>query len=151
MPDVFATGLFDVVLGLFRVEIAVKHQQLVRLGVARSYGMGFQVAEMRGEVLLLDRRDVLVAKEQHLVFQPQRPYFGDDVGIQRGISQADVAEFGADRGRAKPTLIECRRADGRTMAGADGVACEGVSWVPALLSSMLQSVQCGGEQYARPG
>ena len=63
--------------------------------------MGFQFAELRGEVLLLHRRDVLIAKEQYFVLQPQRPDFGNDVRIQRGISQADVAEFGADGGRAK--------------------------------------------------
>ncbi|MNY51549.1 hypothetical protein D3C86_1871470 [compost metagenome] len=35
------------------LEIAIEHQQLVRLRMARRQGMGFQFAEWRGEVLLL--------------------------------------------------------------------------------------------------
>ncbi|MCY1304898.1 hypothetical protein D9M70_546730 [compost metagenome] len=100
MPEVFAAGLFDEALGLARVEIAVQHQQLVRLRMARSKGMAFEFGEFCGEVLLRHRRDVLIAKEQNLMLQPQRPDFGNGVRIQGGISQADVAEFGADGGGA---------------------------------------------------
>lgn len=55
------------------------------------------------EVLLLHRRDVLIAEEQHFVLQPQSPDFGNGIRIEGGIRQADVAEFGADGG---PTLID---------------------------------------------
>ena len=76
--------------------------------------MGFQCAELRGEVLLLHRRDVLIAKEQDFVLQPQRSDFGNDVRIQCGIRQADVAELCTDGGRANfhfDLLLEYRWPD----------------------------------------
>ncbi|MNF05338.1 hypothetical protein D3C81_2138440 [compost metagenome] len=69
MPQVFAADLFDHVL-LVGVEIAIQHQQLVRLRMARRDGMRFQFGELRREILLLHRSDVLVAKEQHFVLEP---------------------------------------------------------------------------------
>ena len=43
--------------------------------------MGFQLGELRGEILLLHRRNVLIAEEQDFVLQPQRPDFGNGVSI----------------------------------------------------------------------
>ncbi|MNE75876.1 hypothetical protein D3C80_1720760 [compost metagenome] len=100
MPEVFPTGLFDKGLGLTRVEVAVQHQQLVCLRMARRQGMTFQIAELRGEVLLLRGGDVLIAKKQHFVLQPQRPDFRDQLRVLGSIGQVDVAEFGTDGGGA---------------------------------------------------
>ncbi|MNI87658.1 hypothetical protein D3C73_1448740 [compost metagenome] len=69
MPEVFTTDFLDEVR-LARIDIAVQHQQLVCLRMARSNGMGFQFAKLRCEILLLHRGDVLVAKEQHFVLEP---------------------------------------------------------------------------------
>ncbi|MCY1299727.1 hypothetical protein D9M70_492660 [compost metagenome] len=100
MPDVFTAGLLDEV-GLAGVEISIQRQQLVRLRMTRNNGMRFQFAESRGEVLLFHRSDVLVAEEQHFVLEPQRPDFRDHVRVLGRVSQTDVAEVGADGGRAE--------------------------------------------------
>ncbi|MNZ69455.1 hypothetical protein D3C78_877530 [compost metagenome] len=68
--------------------------------MARCQGVGFQFAELRGEVLLLQGGDVLVAEEQHFVLQPQRPDFCDQFRILGGVGQVDVAELGTDGGGA---------------------------------------------------
>ncbi|MNM90896.1 hypothetical protein D3C81_1031750 [compost metagenome] len=123
MPEVFATSLFHIALGLARIEIAVQHQQLVRLRMARRQGMGFQFAELRGEVLLLHWSDVLVAKEQHFVLEPQLPDLRDQFWILGSVDKADVAELGADGGCAKlylDRMLSHRRPD-------DG-RCRGRCW-----------------------
>ncbi|MNQ81286.1 hypothetical protein D3C85_963000 [compost metagenome] len=123
MPEVFAAGLFDIALGFTRIEIAIQHQQLVRLRMARRQGMGFQFAELRGEVLLLQGGDVLVAKEQHFVLQPQRPDFCDQFGILGSVGQVDVTEFGTDGGGANlhlDRMLAHRR--------PDNGGCRGGGW-----------------------
>jgi hypothetical protein len=40
------------------------------------------------------------------------------------------------------TLIECWRTDGRTMAGAMGVACEEVSWARAVAVIDVSKMYC---------
>ncbi|MDT4849846.1 hypothetical protein FQZ97_839780 [compost metagenome] len=89
--------------------------------MARRNGMGFQFGELRGEVLLLHRGNILIAEEQDFVLQPQRPDFGNDVRIQGGIGQADIAELGADGGCAKLHLdrvLKNRRTNDRRCHGA---------------------------------
>ncbi|MCY1463509.1 hypothetical protein D9M71_814160 [compost metagenome] len=68
--------------------------------MARRQGMGFQFAELRGEMLLLHWSDVLVTEEQHFVLEPQLPDLRDQFGILSGVDKADIAEFCADGGRA---------------------------------------------------
>ena len=45
-------------------------------GIAASYRMIFEIAEMAGECHMLRPRNILIAKEQHLVLQEQRTNFG---------------------------------------------------------------------------
>ena len=147
MPEVFSAGLFDVVLRLVRVEIAVQHQQLVRLRMARSQRMGFELAELRGEVLLLHRRDVLVAEEQDLVLQPQRPDFGDGIGIQSSIGKADVAELGADGGRANLDLdrMAARRWPDNRRRHGPGLRSSVLGYAGVVIDSS-NLCSCGGGQ-----
>ncbi|MNE25970.1 hypothetical protein D3C80_1193180 [compost metagenome] len=63
--------------------------------------MGFQLTKLRREMLLLHCSDVLVAKEQHFVLEPQGPDLRDQFGVLGSVGQADVTELGADGGRAK--------------------------------------------------
>ncbi|MCY1173739.1 hypothetical protein D9M73_139140 [compost metagenome] len=115
MPQVFAADLFDHIL-LVGVEIAVQHQQLVRLRMAGRNGMSFQFSELRREILLLHRSDVLIAKEQHFIFEPQRPDLCDHFRVLGSVGQADVADLGADVRRAKLNLdrmLKSRRTDDR--------------------------------------
>ncbi|MNP35134.1 hypothetical protein D3C76_1284560 [compost metagenome] len=84
--------------------------------MARRNGMGFQFGELRGEVLLLHRGNILIAEEQDFMLEPQRPDFGNDVGIQGGIGQADIAELRTDVRRAKfdlDRMLKNRRTDDR--------------------------------------
>jgi hypothetical protein len=48
-------------------------------------------------------------------------------------------------------LIECWRTDDRMMAGAEGDAGEGVSWISAIFVIVVSSpCLCGGAQYVHP-
>ncbi|MOA50582.1 hypothetical protein D3C78_1736120 [compost metagenome] len=78
--------------------------------------MGFQFAKLRGEILLLHRRDVLIAEEQHFVLEPQSSDFRDHIRVLGRVGQADIAEFGADVRRAQFNLdrmLKSRRTDNR--------------------------------------
>ncbi|MNQ93440.1 hypothetical protein D3C85_1089060 [compost metagenome] len=91
--------------------------------MARRQGMGFQFAELRGEVLLLHWSYVLVAKEQHFVLEPQGPDFRDQFGVLCSVDKVDVAELCADGGCAKlylDRMLAHRRPD-------DG-RCRGRCW-----------------------
>jgi hypothetical protein len=49
------------------------------------------------------------------------------------------------------TLIECRRTDGRTIAGEMRVACEVVFWVTAVAVIDVSNIYlCGGAQSVSP-
>ena len=100
MPDVFAAGLLEEVR-LGGIEVAIERQEQRRIGVHRQGRMRFQFAEARRELLLLQRRDVLVAKKQHLVLQPQGPDFGRQRRILADIRNADIADLGADGRRTQ--------------------------------------------------
>ena len=65
--------------------------------------MGVQVAEPRGEVAMLDRRDVLVLEEDHLVVQQRLPDRADQVvGLRR--REVDALDHRADGGRERLDL-----------------------------------------------
>ncbi|MNE88355.1 hypothetical protein D3C80_1856570 [compost metagenome] len=68
--------------------------------MARRQWMTFQLTELRGELLLFQGGEVLIAKEQHFVLQPQRPDLCDQLRVPGCIGQVDVAEFSADGGGA---------------------------------------------------
>jgi hypothetical protein len=55
-------------------------------------------AEALGEGDVLAAGDVLIADEQHLVLQQQRLELGEERLVPGGLSQADVAQLGSDRG-----------------------------------------------------
>jgi hypothetical protein len=85
------------------------------------------------------------------VLQPQGPDFGNDVGIERSVSQADVAEFCADGRRANLNLDRMLTRRRRTTAGAAGVAGEVVFWVTAVgVIDVSNLYLCGGERNVRP-
>ena len=46
------------------------------VGIAAGHRMVFELAEVAGEGHVLGARDVLVAEEQHLVLEQQRPDLG---------------------------------------------------------------------------
>ncbi|MNF68675.1 hypothetical protein D3C84_505380 [compost metagenome] len=98
--------------------------------MARRQGMGFQLGELRSEMLLLHRGDVLVAEEQHFVLEPQRADFRDHARVLGCVGQTDVAELGADVGRAQLDLD--RMLKGRW---ADDRRCHGLGLRRAVLRS----------------
>jgi len=67
------------------------------LGVAVGDRMILELAKMAGEGDMLAAGDVLVAKEEHLVLQQQRPDLGHQPGISCGGAEVDVLHFRADR------------------------------------------------------
>ncbi|MNE84825.1 hypothetical protein D3C80_1817630 [compost metagenome] len=89
--------------------------------MTRRNGMGFQFTKLRREILLLHRSDVLIAKEQHFVLEPQSSDLRDHVRVLGRVGQADIAELSADVRRAQLNLdrmLTNRRTDDRRCHGA---------------------------------
>jgi hypothetical protein len=66
--------------------------------------MILELAEVPRERHGLGTRDVLVAKEEHLVLDQQRAYLGHEPCVARGHPQIDVSQFRADRARQRLDL-----------------------------------------------
>ena len=63
--------------------------------------MDVQLAEAATKVLVLVYRDVLVAEEDHLVFQQCVPDLAKGLVVER-LGQVDAEDFGADARRQLP-------------------------------------------------
>src|SRR4051795_2663969 len=84
-----------VVLGL-AVQVLVDACKAGVVRIAADDRVVLEGTEPLGEGNVLATGDVLVADEEHLVLQQQRPELGEERVVPRGLGQADVAQLGAD-------------------------------------------------------
>src|SRR6516225_10066614 len=79
-------------------------------------GMGLELAEPCRELLMLHRRDMLVAEEQHLVLQPQLADLARQGVVPCNVSDANIREFRANRRSAEfdlDRMLQDRTSDDR--------------------------------------
>ena len=88
-------GVLVAVVG--RVGRFVNANQTGMIGIAADHWMIFEVAEITGEGDVLGARNVLIAEEQYLVGQQQRPDCFHQRWIARRNAKVDVADLRADR------------------------------------------------------
>ena len=100
-------------------------------------------AEAPGESDVLGASDVLVAEEQHLVLEQQRPDLGEQGVVARGVAEVDVRMSSAPMAQVRgSTLIEDFSPGLGVTAGAE-VPGATVSWV-MVVASPLQGVTPSG-------
>ena len=80
-----------------RVRRLVDADEARVLGIAAGDRVIFQLAEVARKRDVLGPRDVLVAKEQHVVLQQQLADLRDQVRVARRDTQIHVRQLGADR------------------------------------------------------
>ena len=69
------------------------------VAVAADHRVILELAEATREGDVLGAREVLVAQEQHLVLEQERPDLGEQRIVARRVAEVDVVQLGADARR----------------------------------------------------